>query len=132
MLDGIIPGGWEMDDIASENLEILSKGFETRHLREIDCVLFFFPFSAIASPEFIDQRNQMKDSFQLMLKKEYNPLLVLTMVDQVDSNVRNDPLGTYPQIQKNYRKSFNFFGCSRKKNNILCQLQKGRQKKFYD
>eukprot|EP01124_Arcella_intermedia_P011127 TRINITY_DN17594_c0_g1_i1.p1 TRINITY_DN17594_c0_g1~~TRINITY_DN17594_c0_g1_i1.p1 ORF type:complete len:131 (+),score=30.33 TRINITY_DN17594_c0_g1_i1:271-663(+) len=43
IMKGLVPSNWDMKRVNSVTKEILEKGSQTAHEREIHCVLFFLP-----------------------------------------------------------------------------------------
>jgi len=64
------------------------------------------------------QKNILKTTLQTLIREGFNPIVVLTMVDEENENIRSDPLGTYQDIEEIRLKLNEFLGIP--ENRILC------------
>eukprot|EP01125_Pyxidicula_operculata_P001086 TRINITY_DN10979_c0_g1_i1.p1 TRINITY_DN10979_c0_g1~~TRINITY_DN10979_c0_g1_i1.p1 ORF type:complete len:181 (-),score=21.13 TRINITY_DN10979_c0_g1_i1:19-561(-) len=89
ILDGKLPVNWDMKKVPDELL--LQKGCIGAHERRIHCVLFFMPQSTLNDPNQVSFRNLVKQNYEFISKKaNLNPILILSRVDEVCSEIRSD------------------------------------------
>jgi len=98
ILDGRLPNNWEMGEKLEEKADFIAQGAETAFKRQIHGVLFFIPQASLSDPNASSARQLTKQNFQSMVSKDYNPILLLTRVDEVNKQVRENPTGTYPDL----------------------------------
>jgi len=61
---------------------------------------FFFPQASLSDTNMEKQRKTIQATFQELIQLKYNPILVLTLVDQVCKTVRENPLGVHREVEE--------------------------------
>jgi len=91
---------------------------------------FFFPQAALSDTNMEKQRKTIQATFQELIQLKYNPILVLTLVDQVCKAVRDNPLGTHKEIEDLKEKNTSTAQNSSNEYHLCCQLHDLRWKKL--
>lgn len=90
-LNGDLPSGWNMDLRLVDQMEALRFGAATRWKRRMHSVLFFMPQAALMDANLEQQRELIRQNFQCISDHGMNPILVVSLVDELDKSIRNDP-----------------------------------------
>lgn len=98
IVNGKLPQDWKMKDLIINKQEEIRQSEESKFLREIHAILFFFPQGALTDANMEKQRKTIQATFQELIQLKYNPILVLTLVDQVCKAVRENPLGNHKEV----------------------------------
>jgi len=99
LLHGMLPEEWEMKEILINHQAEIKQQEDTKVQREIHSILFFFPQAALTDPNMEKQRKTIQQTFQELISNRYNPILVLTRVDEASKTVRDNPLGTHKEVE---------------------------------
>jgi len=98
ILRGELPHGWDMGEPIPGNVK-LQKFQENSRERQIDAILFFIPHAAISDTNQDPLRKHISKYFTDLVKSGYNPMLLITRVDEVCQAVRDQPNGNYPELE---------------------------------
>jgi hypothetical protein len=101
IMRGNLPVNWDMTRVNNIPEDILKRGKENAHEREIHCVLFFLPQAALNDPALSHVRTLLKRNYELISSiGNMNPLLILTKVDELSQRIRQDPTATHNEIEQ--------------------------------
>jgi len=99
ILEGVFPSNWSMDIIYDQHKQVLEANKGGRISRQIHGILFFCPQGSLADPNKEPERQIIRTYFDKMAKARYNPLLMLTKVDEVNPQVRENPAAYYDDLE---------------------------------
>jgi len=109
ILDGVLPANWKMDLNIDKFRNVLDSNRDTRSERQIHGILYFLPQASLSDPNKEPERKMMKEFFSQLSRKGYNPLLMLTKVDEVNKNVRSTPNGNFSDLKDLTEKASKIF-----------------------
>lgn len=97
LVDGKLPAGWKIsdnvDDYSSEFEEMKAEMLKT----QIHGIIFFIPQTFITDMDR-DEQHRVKAVFQSLVKKSYNPMVVISRVDEVYEELRQHPFTAREKI----------------------------------
>jgi len=94
LLDGQLPDGYSMKERGP--LQSLSE-VNSGSLKPFDGVLMFMPWNVM---EHKDLMNKIHQCFVNVTKKGYNPIIVVTHIDQADDNLRKNAVNEIARLFK--------------------------------
>jgi len=100
ILQGNLPSNWDMSDKISDHIEAIDANRTSKKDRRIHSVLFFIPQAVVSDPNQEKTRKLISENFEIISKKGYNPLLLLTRVDEINNKIRSAPNINYPEVQE--------------------------------
>jgi len=96
-------------------LEAIEANKTSRSNRRIHCVLFFIPQAVLLDPNQEKTRKLISDNFEVISKKGYNPMLLLTRVDEMHAKIRTAPNSNYPEVQELKQKAANLLNIAERR-----------------
>ena len=97
LCQGLLPSGWGMyQAMGQDEAAKIARGAATREQRQIHAVLFCLPHAMIESEA--DMAN-IAGQFQELVRQGINPIVLLSRIDEVVPEVRDDPLGTHDGVE---------------------------------
>jgi len=115
ILQGLLPSKWEMNYKIAEEIEAINANNTSKSQRRIHCVLFFIPQAVLNDPNQGNTRKLISENFELISKKGYNPLLLLTRVDEFNTKIRAAPNDNYPEVQELRRNAANLLNIAERR-----------------
>lgn len=67
--------------------------------RVIHAILFFVPQAMINDPAQAGPRQRLKVFYQRLASANYQPLVVISKIDEISKPFLDNPLGTYPEVE---------------------------------
>ena len=97
LCQGLLPSGWGMmQNMGQDEAAKIARGAATREQRQIHCVLFCLPHAMIENEA--DMAN-IAGQFQELVRQGINPIVLLSRIDEVVPDVRDDPMGTHDGVE---------------------------------
>lgn len=113
LLDGRLPIFWGISATVDEFPEQFEKqkdrdGRET----QIHAVIFFLPQSVLTDPRDPEGEEELKRTFQLIQRKKYSPVIMISRADEVCKQLRSSPLEIHCEVERLRRSAANMFDVS--------------------
>jgi len=100
IIGGRIPNGFKMLEAVDGCADKIKLYSGTAESRRIDCVLFFIPQGALTDPSQEPIRRAIGFFFAKFVHNGYNPMLMLTRVDEINESVRQNTSQVYKELEE--------------------------------
>jgi len=101
IINGQVPSNWEMGDVLSAQNGEIQKYKDNANMRAINAILFFVPQAALGDPSLEPVRKSLQFYFaELVTKYRFNPIVVITRVDEINNQIRSNPNCVYPDLEQ--------------------------------
>eukprot|EP01087_Luapelamoeba_hula_P000024 TRINITY_DN10013_c0_g2_i2.p1 TRINITY_DN10013_c0_g2~~TRINITY_DN10013_c0_g2_i2.p1 ORF type:complete len:385 (-),score=44.77 TRINITY_DN10013_c0_g2_i2:6-1160(-) len=125
ILEGQLPSNWDMTMTYDANNNVLEQHQSSRDSRIPHAVLFFITHSALDAQ---DQTEMIARNYRTV--QHLTPLVLITKVDEVDSDIRDHPLDPSPTCHAIRRKAADVLKTSIQHVHLLVNYQSEHHKNF--
>jgi len=120
ILDGMLADGFSMHLKLEDFIgRIKTVTAEKKKLRKIHCALIFAP-QGVFEKAAARQLQLLKSMWPEFTDRGMNPLLLITKVDEINAEVRKNPVGKYPDIEQRCDAAAREFNIINR--NVLCNV----------
>lgn len=108
LVDGKLPQNWDMSQSLDTHRAEFEKMKHEKLKTQMHGIIFFIPQMFVTDMDD-DEQQRVKEVFQILIKKCYNPMVVVTKVDEIFRELRQNPFKNSAMVDDLRRKVADIF-----------------------